>query len=331
MGIPKSPLRLEAERLVLLMKNASTNSIAKRLAKEFKCTHNAARQAVRASRGEHSKARLKSAVIIRPKSERTMSPKMPKSLAEPWEPLYVNDSSIVSLSDIHIPYHDEVALSAAMAYIKKLKPKTVLLNGDICDFYTISRWDKDPRKRDFKMERKVCIEFLEWLRKEAGKNCRIIFKDGNHEERWTKYLWNRAPELSDEPELRLNNWLKLDNLGIEYVSEQRPVMCGDLAVFHGHELPKGLTNPVNMARGAFLRMVDCVLVGHGHRSSSHTEPDWQKREITTWSQGCLCDMNPEFARINKWNHGFALIKVMRDSTFNVENFRISPDGVIRSS
>ena len=108
-------------------------------------------------------------------------------------------------------------------------------------------------------------------------------------------------------------------------------MCGKLAVFHGHELPSGLTNPVNMARGAFLRMVDSVLVGHGHRSSNHTEPDWQKREITTWSQGCLCDMNPEYARINKWNHGFATIEVQRGGNFNVTNLRVSPDGKIRTS
>ena len=38
------------------------------------------------------------------------------------------------------------------------------------------------------------------------------------------------------------------------------------AVFHGHELPKDLTNAVNPARGAFLRMTDTVLIGHHHRS-----------------------------------------------------------------
>jgi predicted phosphodiesterase len=327
----KSPIRLEAEKLVLLMPKASTRSIATRLAKEFKCNYENARSAVRISRGEHIQKHKHTAVTIRPKSERTMSPKMPESLADPWEKFELNETSIACLSDIHIPYHDESALKAAMNYVKKMKPKCVLLNGDACDFYTISRWEKDPRKRDFNKERRLCVEFFEWLRSVVGKKCRIVFKDGNHEERWVKYLWNRAPELSDEPELRLNNWLKFEKFGIEYVTDKRPIMCGKLAVFHGHELPSGLTNPVNMARGAFLRMVDSVLVGHGHRSSNHTEPDWQKREITTWSQGCLCDMNPEYARINKWNHGFATIEVQRGGNFNVTNLRVSPDGKIRTS
>lgn len=330
-GPEKSPLRLEAERLVLLMPNASTRSLAVRLAKEFKCNIEGARSLVRIARNEHSKRKKGVGVVTRKNSERTKSPKMPPSLIEEWKPFELNEKKIISLSDIHVPYHCEKALAATIKYCKKLKPNAVLLNGDICDFYTISRWEKDPRKRDFHKERNFCIQFLEWLRSEFGKRCRIIFKEGNHEERWDKYLWNRAPELCDEPELRLDNWLKLESFGIEYISEQRPVQYGKLSIFHGHELPKGLTNPVNMARGAFLRVVDSVLVGHGHRSSSHTEPDWKKREITTWSQGCLCDMNPEYARINKWNHGFVTATLENNGDFNVNNLRVSKDGEIRAS
>ena len=59
----KSPIRLEAEKLVLLMPKASTRSIATRLAKEFKCNYENARSAVRISRGEHIQKHKHTAVI----------------------------------------------------------------------------------------------------------------------------------------------------------------------------------------------------------------------------------------------------------------------------
>jgi hypothetical protein len=108
---------------------------------------------------------------------------------------------------------------------------------------------------------------------------------------------------------------------IEFVGEQRPIMLGKLPVFHGHELPKALTNAVNPARGAFQRMIDSVLVNHHHRSSSHPEYDWRHRPINSWSVGCLCDLNPEYARINKWNWGHAVVEVSKCENYNVSNYK----------
>ena len=56
------------------------------------------------------------------------------------------------LSDIHAPYHNIAALTAAIEFLKKEKVDAVLLNGDTIDFFRLSRFTKDPRKRDFKGE-----------------------------------------------------------------------------------------------------------------------------------------------------------------------------------
>jgi hypothetical protein len=45
----------------------------------------------------------------------------------------------------------------------------------------------------------------------------------------------------------------------------------------------------------------------------------------------LCDLNPEYARVNKWNHGFALVEVAKNKDFEVTNYRISPKGIVRAS
>ncbi len=85
---------------------------------------------------------------------------------------------------------------------------------------------------------------------------------------------------------------------------------------------------MNAARGLFLRTVSTMLVGHGHRTSRHVEPDWKHVDTSTWSTGCLCDLNPAYAVINKWNSGAAYVSVDGTGEFNVENFRISKEGDI---
>lgn len=332
MARPRSPLSEEAARLVALdqFKDVPTRTLGRRLAKQFKCSIQDATNKISYYRGVSGKRNRKYSTQPKEHGSSGWKPKLPPSSEEPWEPVELGPGKIACISDIHIPYHSETALKAALKYCKRRKPDTLLINGDALDFYRISRWIKDPRERKFSAELDMGRDFFAYLRSQFPK-ARIIFKLGNHEERWNVYLWNNAPEICDLPHVQLDNILELPAYGIEMVDEGRPIMAGKLPILHGHELPKGLTNPVNMARGAYLRMADTVLVGHGHRSSSHTEPNWKHEEVTCWSQGCLCGLTPKYARINKWNHGFAFVTVMDDLTFDMENLRISKDGKVRTS
>ena len=256
---------------------------------------------------------------------------MPKSKAEPWQP-YVLDvvGTVGILSDIHVPFHDERALEAAVRHLEAVGIDALVLNGDTCDFYTISRWVKNPKKRDFRGEIDAAKQLLAWLR-ERFPDVPFIFKVGNHEERWIHWLWQHAPEISDDPRMGLDQWLDFDELDIQLVEDQRPVMVGELPVLHGHEKGRGISSPVNQARGAFLRLQHTVLEGHGHRTSGHAESDMWHRETFCWSTGCLCDLTPEYSRVNRWNHGFATVTVDQTGSFDVDNYRISKKGEIRSS
>jgi predicted phosphodiesterase len=253
---------------------------------------------------------------------------LPESQSEDWSPVELDAERVFVISDVHVPFHVVSVVEAALKFGESIKPEVVLLNGDGADFYSISRHQKDPRKRNFKRELDAIRQFLQHVR-ERFPDARLIYKYGNHEERWEHWLWNHAPEICDLEEVQLNSILKLDSIGWEYVDNQRPIMAGHLPIFHGHELPRGMSSPVNQARGAFLRMLDTVLVGHGHRSSSHTEPNWQHTETTCWSTGCLCELSPAYARINKWNHGFAWVEVASDKSFSVHNQRVSKSLAVR--
>jgi predicted phosphodiesterase len=253
----------------------------------------------------------------------------PPSKAKPWLPYEVEGKLVAIFSDCHFPKHDVAAIESAVAHVKDFGDvDTVLLNGDFADAEEFSSWAKSPKAIDTENTLECIRQGLLYFRSQFP-DAQLIYKFGNHEERLEKYCWSKAPELVNMPHISWQGLLTIDNelnkipelKDIIWVGEQRPIMCGKLPIFHGHELPKGLTNSVNPARGAFLRMIDTALIGHHHRSSSHVEYDWRHNPINCWSVGCLCDLTPEYARINKWNHGHALVEVSDKKNFQVHNFK----------
>jgi len=329
----KSPIRINAEKLCQKFPAAPSRTLAKRIAKECKINLENARSMIRQIRGNAGKSHRSASSdksLFRPNGKAGTKPKLPPSLSKKWEPFKLDGvSNVAILCDLHLPYHDERAILEAVSYCKKRRVDCVVLNGDYCDFYAISRFERDPKKRNLKREVRIQREGLKWLRSQFPK-ARIVYKFGNHCERWTSYLWNSCPEISDFPQTRLPNILGFKKLGIEAVDNKRPIMAGKLPIFHGHELSHGISSPVNVARGVFLQTVSTALVGHHHRTSSHTESNWNKEhEIVTWSVGCLCELHPHYRVVNKVNQGFAICEVESDGQFEVDNYRLSRDYKIR--
>jgi len=222
------------------------------------------------------------------------------------------------ISDCHVPYHDEHALLTALDYGVKAGCKHVCINGDFYDFYRISQWERDPEMRNPQEELDTGKPILEQLVK--AFTGRHVYKIGNHEDRYERYLMSVSPELAMCRAFRLVKFLELEEVGFEMVASKQEYSIGKLPVYHGHELPKGLTNPVNIARGVYLRLQDPGLVGHWHKTSSHTETSARKRRMTvTYSTGCLCDLKPAYGSVNSWNHGFAVVTVEAGGGYEVEN------------
>jgi hypothetical protein len=82
-----------------------------------------------------------------------------------------------------------------------------------------------------------------------------------------------------------------------------------------------MTNPVNPARGLYMRAHKTSLCNHYHQSSEHTEGSINNDIVTCWSGGCLCDLHPEYLPLNKWNLGFTEI-YNDDGYFTVNNRKI---------
>lgn len=229
------------------------------------------------------------------------------------------NTSVLLLPDVHVPYHDEQALSLALSYGTTQEIDTVLINGDFCDFYSKSRFETDYRQRNLVDELYQARDILYTIR-ETFPKALIIFKHGNHENRWSDFL-NRN-ELSDIEEMKLSSILHFQELDIMEVGDKATIWAGKLAILHGHEHKYGMIAPVNPARGLFLRTKQSALMSHVHRVSEHTEKSHDGKLIGCWSTGCLCQLDPDYSPYNNFGHGFAHVILDSERNFTVLNKKI---------
>ena len=226
---------------------------------------------------------------------------------------------ILLLSDVHVPYHDEVALQVALEYGIEKEIDCIILNGDFIDFYGISRWETDYRKRNFANEIKIAQNILKVIR-DTFPLAHIVYKIGNHDDRWSQFLLRN--ELKGLDEIELSGLLKFKELEITEVGSMATIWANKLAILHGHEHKYGMIAPVNPARGLFLRTKQSAIMSHVHRVSEHTEKTHDGKLIGCWSTGCLCELTPEYMPYNNHNHGFALIELHDKEMFTVYNKKI---------
>ena len=316
--------------LVAQFPDAPAQTLAKRAYREnpeLWSTLDACKQAVRSVlgvKGKQHRTKVADKSLFREQRKSGWTGIIPEAISQldDWRAVQITGAyRTLILSDIHIPYHDSQALELALDYGIKHKPTLIILNGDIFDFYSISRWEKDPRRRDFTGEVRDGRQFLKGMRKRFPK-ARIIFKEGNHEERWYSYLRLKAPELLGLPDFDWQSVYGLTESKIELVDKKRPIRLGELNVIHGHEYVFSISNPVNPARGMYLRAKTHILGGHFHQPSQHSERSLEQKVISAWSTGCICDLHPEYRPLNPWGHGFAYVETDRAGAFTVQNLRI---------
>lgn len=275
-----------------------------------------ARDHVRLIRGANGKKRRHQADAPQP-LRKAGEVVLPKGKTQALAPVHIPPGKWLVLSDIHSPYHNERAIEKAVRKGEDEGCDGVYLNGDSADFYSVSRWQTDPRERDLPNELKTTKKVLEWI---GSPFKRKVFKVGNHDQRWDHYIFQRAEELVGVEGFSLREVLNLTGLGYTLVESEQLAYFGKLPVIHGHEDRFG--SSVNPARGLFLKVLQSALCGHLHRTSHHSENYSIKQQSeSTWSTGCLCDLSPRYAVLNKWNLGWAQIE-HDGSDFSVENFKM---------
>jgi predicted phosphodiesterase len=256
--------------------------------------------------GLKAREELNDKTFVREESRPLNPYHLPASDETSYEPFKIQGHKRVAIfSDIHVPYHNIDSITAALDYCRKEKPDALLLNGDTIDCHKLSRFIKDPKKRDFKGELDIFKSMIEVF--ERVLKCKIYFKIGNHEERYENFLCEKAKELKGIEEIEFENIIKARAKGIEVIGDKRYMLLNSLAGIHGHEYVGGIAAPVNPARGLFNRGKVSCFQGHNHQTSEHTEPTLTGKMVTTWSLGCMSELHPMYMPLNKWNHGFGIV------------------------
>jgi len=229
--------------------------------------------------------------------------------------------------DVHIPFHDNIALEAMFNKFEEENVDSILINGDLLDFYQLSFHEKDPRQVHFKEEIEAGKEFLAYIRARFP-DIPIYYITGNHENRFERYLRIKAAELLDIDECRLDVILHVAEYRVEVIPFRSKVVFGDYTIEHGDKIPGA--GGVVPARTLLMRLKSNSIVNHFHKSSESSQRVFGVGEptmIKAYSLGCLCDLNPEYMEINEWNHGFAIMKKL-NNLVTVSNYRIEGNIII---
>jgi len=221
------------------------------------------------------------------------------------------------ISDTHFRFHDKRAIEVALNHGKKVKCDTIIMLGDMVDFYGVSFHDKNPEYSIIQKERDTFVEFLKFIR-EKFQGVRIIFLQGNHEFRLDRYHW-RHPALAGIPELECYNFLKLVDHGVEYYKNGTVLKLGGLHLIHGNEL--GMKGGINIAQTMLLRAMDSVLFGNFHKRQVRDKTSISRSEYVVHAIGCLCSLHPQYFPENDWQLGFADVEI-DGKKFLVNNHRI---------
>lgn len=164
---------------------------------------------------------------------------------------------ILFIPDCHIPYHDEKAFNLMIRAAKAFKPDHVIIMGDFADFYSVSSHDKSPDRTNHLDEEISVVTTKLWEVKKlgAGNN---VFIAGNHEDRLTRYLMQKAPELYRVA--TIERLLGLKEAGFKFVSYRQDYRLGKLIMTH--DTGKAGYNAHKQALDAYHRS---IVIGHTHR------------------------------------------------------------------
>jgi len=224
------------------------------------------------------------------------------------------------ISDIHIPFHDPKAVEVFFELLKEERKKVnmVWIGGDLIDFYAVSSWVIDITEADFLGELRAVERFFQKLRKVfQGK---VVWQEGNHEERLIKYILKRASALAPlfKYDLSIEKLLNLKSYQIEYKRGVQRV--GKLYHLHGHE-KRVAGQVVHIALNMLRWLQRSFVCGHFHRFNSYVLKEMDKAWKMGFVNGCMFDvkrMPTPYEYIDLSQKGFLVIEYDDAGWFNIK-------------
>lgn len=266
------------------------------------------------------------------------SPQIPRAKYKP------NPFTIVA-SDFHWPVSDEPCEIVFLKTVEALRPKRVVLNGDLPDMMAFSKYPKDARPgfswkvRDEQVAMKKFLTQLETII--APWDGELYETEANHsgngrESRWRRWMSENAAALLEadnaEEDLSYQRYFHPRGSKIRLVEEV--IVADELVITHGNMVRQkgGYT-----ARGMSQKWTSSIMIGHTHRAgSSHWRiPAIGNRPemlVRAYESGGMMQLEPHwkgnftgYVSRPDWTQGFSIITHTHDDEpgrYGVENVAI---------
>lgn len=227
--------------------------------------------------------------------------------------------------DSHFPFHDPAVLSIVQAIAEDMKPDFLVHMGDLLDCRLLSRFDKDPdRKENQQDEIDQARAHLATMRL-ASPSSRFILLEGNHEERLKRTLWSLEGPAAVLAQLtsfkKAMSWpalLGLEELRIEHVSygdQSKQSFLPKFILKHGTLVR---THSAATAAGEQTKYNKSGASGHTHRLGQFYRRDANGSHV--WIEtGCTCSLEPDYCVDPNWQNGCLFL------TFDAETGAVAPE------
>jgi len=222
------------------------------------------------------------------------------------------------LQDTHNPFQDQRVMREVELFLYELQPDLLVKPGDLCDFYLLSKFDKNPQRADSLQSDLNSTKRMNVRQREILPNSRQIVIDGNHEDRLRRYLWGTARELASLDALTIEHLYGLTENDIEHIDyEEGLLINGVFMVTHGDLIR---VNSAYTAKGMSDKHGGSGIHGHTHRLGSYYKRN-RFGIYGWWENGCLCSLDPDWIQNPNWQQGFSLVHFTKDR-FWVEQLQI---------
>lgn len=224
--------------------------------------------------------------------------------ARPVAPATTEDTEVVVfLNDIHVPFEDAEVVASALRLVKRVQPHRVILNGDIGDFFQLSRFNtSQERMDDLQGEIDAANKIREAVRK-AAPDAVIDETEGNHDQRIRTYVLNNARALASLRALEPENLFRYRELEINWHPGAGFLLREQFLVRHG-TIARGEAGA--SAKAELLQSGVSGASGHTHRLCKYIKAGYVQRE---WSEcGGLFRCDPDYVKggLPNWTQGVAI-------------------------
>jgi predicted phosphodiesterase len=209
---------------------------------------------------------------------------------------------VVFLSDTHFPFHEQSLVESSLRFVKKLKPHRVVLNGDVNDFFQLSRFNTGLERLDtLQDELDLGNGYRANLRK-AAPNAVIDETTGNHDDRIISYVQQNGRALTSLRALEPARLLNHKDLGINHHPGAGFLLRPNFLVKHGTLIRKH----AGWSAKAELEAAGVSgISGHTHRLCTYRAGGLNPLSWT--EQGGLMRLDPDYITgVPSWQQGAAV-------------------------